>query len=69
MDGRLTRGSLLVVIGGALIFFGKGVTEVSSDDNRGLGSAMIFALIAGAYMIVLAMCSLYDFATKPPSYE
>ena len=68
MDGRLTRGIGLVVMGGGLIWFGKGITEVSTD-NRGLGTGMIFAIVVGAYMVLLAFCSLYDFATKPPSYE
>jgi hypothetical protein len=68
MDGRLTRGIALVVVGSALVWFGKGITEVDSDA-RGLGSAMIFALIAGAYVFLLAFCSLYDFVTKPPDYS
>ncbi len=68
MDGRLTRGLGLVMIGGGLIWFGKGITDVSTDD-RGLGTGMIFAIIAGAYMVLLAFCSLYDFATKPASYD
>ncbi|MFH0817792.1 MAG: hypothetical protein V1909_04115 [Candidatus Micrarchaeota archaeon] len=69
MDGRLTRGVMFAALGGGLIFWGKGITDVSTDDNRGLGSAMIFAMVAGAYVILLAFCSLYDYATRPPSYE
>ncbi len=68
MDGRLMRGLGLAVIGGGLIFWGKGIMEISTDD-RGTGSAMIFGIVIGAYMCLLAFCSLYDFATKPPSYE
>jgi uncharacterized membrane protein len=68
MDARLTRGIVLAIIGGGLIWFGKGITEVSTDDKV-MGNAMIVGLILGFYVVVLALTSLYDFATRPPQYD
>ncbi len=68
MDKRLTRGVVLALIGGGLVWFGKGMLEYTGD-NRMMGNAMLISLILGLYIFVLAACSLYDFAVNPGEHE
>jgi hypothetical protein len=66
MDGRLTRGAVLIAIGAGLLWFGSGILQAPGDHSLA-ENAMIISLIAGLYIIVLALTSFYDFATRADS--
>ncbi|MFH1448638.1 MAG: hypothetical protein ABIG39_07285 [Candidatus Micrarchaeota archaeon] len=68
MDKRIMRGLSLSVIGGGLVWFGKGITDISTEEKV-MGNAMIFSLILGAYTLILGLCSIYDFIVNPAKHD
>jgi hypothetical protein len=63
MDKRLTRGAICLLIGGGAVYFGYGITSITSDDKL-MGNAMIVSLVFGLYVLVLGLSSLYDLVLR-----